>query len=122
MICNKKGLPIRFEITSGQTSDYNQAIPLLGECNAKYVLADRGYDSDQIIDYVRSKGAIPVIPPRRNRIVQRKYDKTIYRERNLVERLFGKLKQFRKIATRFEKLACSFKSLIYLARVYLWIS
>jgi len=85
MICNKKGLPIRFEITSGQAGNYKQA-------------------------------------PKRSRIIQRKYDKIIYRERNLVERLFGKLKQFRKIATRFEKLACSFRSLICLACVYLWIS
>lgn len=120
-MCDDLGLPIKFILTPGEASDFNQAIPLLTNESPTYVLADRGYDSDEIIDYIEQINAIPVIPPRSNRIIQREYDKIIYKERNLIERLFNRLKQFRKIATRFEKIQINFEALIYLAASYLWL-
>jgi transposase len=120
-MCDALGLPIKFFLTAGESSDYSQALPLLQGENPDYVLADKGYDSDEIIDYIKQIDAIPVIPPRSNRIVQRDYDKVIYKERNLIERLFNRLKQFRKIATRFDKIQRNFEAFIYLACSYLWL-
>lgn len=121
MMCDALGLPIKFILTPGKSSDFKQALPLLHNETPEYVLADKGYDSDEIINYIKKINAIAVIPPRSNRLVKRDYDKVIYKERNLIERLFNRLKQFRKIATRFEKAQINFESLIYLACSYLWL-
>jgi transposase len=121
MMCDALGLPLKFIVTRGEESDFNYAIPLLEDTTPEYVLADKGYDSDVIIDYIVQMGAVPVIPPRSHRLVQRTYDKVIYKERNLVERLFNRLKQFRRIATRFEKIQANFEALIYLASSFLWL-
>lgn len=121
MLCDALGLPVKFIITSGESSDFLQAIPLLKNEHPDYVIADRGYDSDEIVDYITQINAIAVIPPKSNRIIQRDYDKVLYKDRNLIERLFNRLKQFRKIATRFEKNKMHFEALIYLACSYLWL-
>jgi transposase len=121
MMCDALGLPVKFILTPGEASDFTQALPLLKDENPDYVLADRGYDSDAIVDYIKQINAIPVIPPKSNRIIQRNYDRHIYKERNLIERLFNRLKQFRKIATRFEKAQINFEACIYLACSYLWL-
>lgn len=107
MLCDALGNPVDFIITGGQVADCTQAIPLLGNHRADYVLADKGYDSNTIIKHIESSGATAVIPPKSNRKTPRAYDKTIYKERNLIERLFSKLKHFRKFATRFEKNLCN---------------
>ena len=89
----------------------------------EYVLSDRGYDSDEIVDYIKHDlEAEPVIPPRKNRRVLRHYDKELYKERNLMERLFLKLKNFRRIATRYEKLKCTFCGMLYLVACILWLA
>lgn len=121
MMCDALGLPIKFILTGGEVSDFTQAIPLLKNKKADYVIADKGYDSDEIITYVKQMNACPVIPPRANRIKPRNYDKFLYKDRNLIERLFNRLKQFRRIAVRFEKIKKNFESLIYLACSYLWL-
>ena len=121
MMCDALGLPVKFILTGGESSDFNQALPLLKDENPVYVLADRGYDSDEIVNHIQSINAIPVIPPKSNRIIQRDYDKIIYKERNLIERLFNRLKQFRKIATRFDKIQINFEAFIYIACFYLWL-
>jgi len=120
-MCDALGLPIKFILTGGEVSDFKQAMPLLKSKQADYVIADRGYDSDEIISYVKQMNAYPVIPPRSNRIKPRSYDKFLYKDRNLIERLFNRLKQFRRIATRFEKIKANFEALIYLACSYLWL-
>ena len=96
------GNPLRLILTQGQASEYGQAEALIDSFQAGYVLADKGYDSNSFMEKIESLGAVPVVPPRGNRLVKRAYDKVLYRERNLVERLFQKLKAYRRIATRYE--------------------
>jgi transposase len=80
-----------------------------------YVIADKGYDGDQLIATIEATGAEAVIPPKSNRKVQREYDKILYRERNHIERLFARLKQCRRIATRYDKTARNFLAFLQLA-------
>jgi transposase len=94
---------VDFVVTAGQVNDCTQAIPLLGERKTGHVLADKGYDSDAIVEHVATMGAVAVIPPKSNRKVQREYDKDLYKQRNRIERCFAKLKHFRRFATRYEK-------------------
>jgi len=88
---------------------------------ADAVLADKGYDADYVIEAIEGMGAIAVIPPKSNRKTPREYDKEIYKERNLIERLFNKLKNFRRVATRYDKTALSFMSFLNIAAIYLWL-
>jgi transposase len=99
------GNPVRFLLTAGQTSEYTQAEALIAGFEAGYVLADKGYDSDAFISAIAESQAMPVIPARKNRKVPRELDRDLYKERNRVERCFQKLKHFRRIATRYERLA-----------------
>ena len=121
MMCDALGLPVKFILTAGEASDFTYALPLLENEQADYVIADRGYDSDNIIDTIKQMNAIPVIPPRSNRITLRHYDKYLYKERNLIQRLFNRLKQFRRLAMRFEKNKIYFGAFVYLACSYLWL-
>jgi len=82
-----------------------------------HVLADKAYDADTFLVTLQNVGAKPVIPPRRNRKVQRNYDRTLYKERNLVERFFNKLKHFRRVATRYDKLLVNFLGFVKIAAI-----
>ena len=88
---------------------------------ADFVLADKGYDSNEFIDTIESNGAVAVIPPRKNRIESRAYDKIIYKERNFVERLFQNLKHYRRIATRYERLARNYMAMLSLVATVIWL-
>jgi len=112
---------VRFTLTGGQASDYTQALALLGGMKAKAVLADKGYDADYIVRAAEDMGAEAVIPPKSNRRTLRPYDKELYKERNLVERLFNRLKHFRRIATRYDKTASAFLAFIHIASICLWL-
>ena len=92
-------------LTPGQAADITQAEPLLDHVEPEAFLADKGYDSDALIETLEARGITPVIPPKANRKEPRKTDFALYRERNLVERFFCKLKQYRAISTRYDKLA-----------------
>ena len=116
------GNPVRLRLTEGQVSEYGQANALIEQIQADYILADKGYDSDEFINSVEASGAVAVIPPRQNRIIRREYDREIYKERNLVERLFQKLKQFRRIATRYERLKRNYQAMLYLASSMIWLA
>ena len=83
--------------------------------------ADKGYDADELINWIQQTGALVVIPPRSNRTVLRDYDKARYKERHRVERMLGYLKHFRRVATRYDKTALSFLSFVQLAASYLWL-
>ena len=112
-----EGNAMNFIITAGNVNDNKKAQDLLDPVIHPYeaILGDRAFDTDKIIEYITSKMAVAVIPPKKNRIIQRVYDKELYKNRNQIERFFDKLKQFRRIATRYDKLVSSFMALIQLA-------
>ena len=93
---------------------------LIAGLRSRHVVADRGYDSDAFLALIRAGGAKPQIPSTRSRKIQRSVSRRIYRQRNLVERYFNKLKHFRRVATRFEKLARNFLAAVALASARLW--
>ncbi len=115
MTTDASGRPLRFILTAGQANDAKEAERLLEGLRTGHVIADRGYDSQKIIEKVERIGAEAVIPPKSNRKVQRRYDKELYKKRSLIERAFNKLKRFRRIATRYDRKAVYFKSFLYLA-------
>lgn len=95
---------------------------MLDEVEPEAFLADKAYDADALIDTLEERGITPVIPSKANRLIQRQTDFALYRERNLVERFFCKLKGFRAIAARYDKLASSFLAAIQLASVIIWLN
>jgi transposase len=113
-------MPLRALLTQGTTSDCTQAALLIDGYSADYLLADRGYDSDAIVTQAIAQGMIPVIPSRRNRLVQRPYDADLYTLRHLVENAFLQLKRWRGIATRYAKNAASFLAAIQVRCLALW--
>jgi transposase len=121
-VVDQDGLPVRIILTPGQASDM-AAVPelLAGLPVPATVVADRGYDSNAVLDLIRRSGAEPSIPSTSQRTVRRSVDMAIYRQRNLVERFFCKLKHFRRIATRFDKLARNFLAAVLIASTRLWI-
>jgi transposase len=88
---------------------------------AQNVLADKAYDANSLFEMVIDQGGDPVIPPKRNRKRQHAYDKALYKERNRVERFFSRIKQCRRIATRYDKLAETFMGFVKLACIMLWL-
>ncbi len=116
------GYPVRFILTGGQSSEIKQAEALTEGFNADYVMADKGYDADLFIERIELGGAIAVIPPKRNRITKRAYDEYLYKERNLVERVFQKLKHYRRIATRYERLAVTYQAMLSLVATVIWLN
>jgi len=118
------GNPIDFEITGGEVHDSKVAEKLINKLSeeAKNFVADKGYDSENIRDIVRGKGLAPVIPRRSNSTKENPgFDSHIYKLRHLVENLFARLKHYRSIATRFEKLARNFKSIVFIACSLIWM-
>src|SRR5690606_27170406 len=95
------GMPIRALITAGTVADCTQAIGLIDGFVAEMLLADKGYDTDAILGQALLQGMEPVIPPKKNRKVQREYDEDLYKLRHLVENTFLHLKRWRGIATRY---------------------
>lgn len=95
---------------------------LPGKVSGPGPTADKGYDSDAFLLEIKKSGAEPVIPPKRNRVDQRNYDKEIYKERNLVERLFQKFKNFRRVATRYERLARNYMGMLQIATIMIWLA
>jgi transposase len=122
MVVDALGNPLRWHLTGGEVHDVTQAPALLAGFNAQQVIADKGYDSDAVVAYIAASGAQAVIPPRKLRREARAYDREAYRERHLIECFFSRLKQFRRIATRYEKLACNFLSMLNLAAAYIWLA
>ena len=120
MMVDARGQPIRFILTDGQAGDAPQAIPLLTGVEATWVIADKGYDSDKILSFIRWQGAIAVIPPKSNRKILREYDRELYKQRNLIERAFNKLKHWRRIATRYDRRGLYFLAALHLASAVIW--
>jgi transposase len=120
-VVDQDGLPVRLLITAGQASDKTAAPELLAGLPPSALVADRGYDSRALIDFVAARGGQAHIPTQSRVRVQRSVEPALYRQRNLVERYFCNLKQFRRIATRFEKLARNFLAAVALASTRVWL-
>lgn len=116
------GNPLRVILSAGQVADIEQAAALIQDQPADFVVADKGYDSDALVETITAQGSQAVIPPRSNRLNPRSFDRHIYKSRNLIERFFGRIKQFRRIATRYDKLAKSFLSFVHLACAFVWLA
>jgi transposase len=117
------GNPTNFYLTAGQVSDVAGADGLISELNAPTLLADKGYDADErVLQPLAAAGKIAVIPPKKNRKQTRDYDKHLYKARHLIENFFCKLKQFRAIATRYDKTARNFVAGIHLAASIIWLA
>ena len=115
------GLPVRFRLTAGQKGDAPQAEPLIEGLLAEAVIADTAYDSDRLRQNIANKGAQAVIPNNPSRAKKYPLDKHLYAQRHLVECCFSKLKQFRRVATRYEKTARNYLAVITLAATILWL-
>lgn len=117
------GNPTNFVLTPGQVHDIDGAVELLPGLEANMVIADKGYDADErVIEPLLRKGKIPVIPPRSHRKTQRSYDGELYKARHLVENFFARLKQYRAIATRYDKIARNFLAAVYLVASVIWLN
>lgn len=112
---------MRLILTGGQVADVTQGSALVEALPTDAVIADKGYDSNELIETIEATGAHAIIPPRRNRTTQRPVDWHRYKARNLVERFFNRLKQFRRLATRYDKLASRFNAFLHLACAYVWL-
>ena len=121
VLVNGLGLPVEFKLTPGQAADITQAEALLENFDFELVLGDKGFDSKKLIHFIEARGAEAVIPPRSNLKEQREYDRHLYKERNLVERFISRIKQFRRVATRYEKTARNFLAFVHVASItVLW--
>lgn len=109
------GNPLRVVLTAGQVADIECAPELIADLPAAAVIGDKGYDSNALVEKIEAAGACAVIPPRSNRRNPRQFDRTQYRSRNLIERFFNRLKNFRRVATRYDKLAENFLVFVQLA-------
>lgn len=115
------GNPLDFVLTAGQKHDVQQAAKLLKGRRCDYVIADKGYDSDTLLELIESLGAIPVIPARKNRTQPRHYDAHLYKERHLIECFINKIKWYRRIFSRFDKLAVHFLGFLAFVASLIWL-
>jgi len=115
------GAPVRLALTGGQRGDCPQAYALIDGLAADVVMADAAYDADPLRKEIAAKGAIAVIPNNPSRARKYPLDKHLYAQRHLIECCFSKLKQFRRVATRFEKTARNYLAVVTLAATILWL-
>jgi transposase len=108
------GNPADLMLTAGQIHDLASAQDLIKNADPQALIADKAYDADPLIDSLAQREITPVIPPKSNRKTKRDCDFALYRERNLIERFFNKIKHFRAIATRYDKLARNFLAAVQL--------
>ena len=121
MATDALGNALRFILTGGERNDITQAETLIENLNADYVIADKGYDADALVLILKERNSEVVIPSRVNRKEQREIDTHLYRERHLIENQIGKLKHFRRVFSRFDKLAKNYLSFIYFASTMVWL-
>ena len=117
------GNPVAFHLTGGQAHDLEGSDVFLPQMQADALLADKAFDADKrVIEPLLAAGKTPVIPCTPSRSLKRAYDKVLYEERHLIENFFCRLKQFRAIATRYDKRAASFLAGIYAAAIVIWLN
>ena len=122
-VVDASGLPLRFALSPGQAHDSTLARPLLDDQLPPdaFVLADRVYDAEWIRAMIEALDAVPIIPDRSTATTPHAFSRVLYRLRNRVERCFNKLKQFRRIATRYGKLAANYLAMIKIATIRVWL-
>ena len=123
MVTDGLGNPLRFLLSSGNRNDICLAREILEPfaLTGKLILADKGYDSDKFVRWIKERGGIPVIPSRNSAGQPRETDWHTYKERHLIENLFLKLKNHRRFSTRYEKKAVCFHAVVSLACIFLWL-
>ena len=121
MLADALGRPLRFIVTPGQTGDVTQAPALLQGRSGQAVLADKAYDGSALRAAIADMGAKAVIPSNRSRKVVIPHDAIAYRQRNRIERCFGRLKHFRRFATRYDRRTIHFTGFIHLAAAMIWL-
>lgn len=121
MATDALGNALRFRLTGGERHDITQATQLIENFAAEYVIADKGYDADAFIMKLKERNSAVVIPSRINRKVPREIDTHLYKERHLIENQIGKLKHFRRVFSRFDKLAHNYLTFIYFASTLVWL-
>ncbi len=116
------GLPIRYDLSPGQAHDSMTAGAMLAHLPPdSFLIADKAYDAKWIRELIEQRDAVAIIPDREGAKTRHAFSKPLYRLRNRIERAFNKLKQFRRIATRYEKLAANFLAMIKIATIRLWL-
>jgi transposase len=115
------GNPLRFRLTAGQRNDILMADDMIADLYFDYVIADRGYCGHEFRSHILASGAEPVIPPKRNAKDPHDYDTWLYKERHLVECFFGKIKHFRRVFSRFDKLASRYLGFLHLTGTLIWL-
>ncbi len=120
LVADARGRPVRFTLSGGQRADVFQALPLLTGIETGAVIADKGYESNRVLAFIRNQGAEAVILPKANRREPWEYDRELYRQRNLIERAFNKLKHWRRIATRYDRRSLYFLSALHLVTSVIW--
>jgi len=120
---NALGLPIAFALTGGEVSDFKGYMPIMDADRPapKVLLADKGYDAAFIREDMERRGGTAMIPTKRNRLIQLPVDPAIYALRNMVERCFNKLKNARRLATRYDKTADSYLGFVHIVSIRLWM-
>jgi transposase len=111
------GLPARLILTPGQAADITQGEALIRDLPFEVVIGDRGFDSRALVRAIQAQGGEAVIPTQKNRKVQRVIDRERYKDRNLVERFWARVKQYRRVATRYEKTARNFLAMVHVASI-----
>lgn len=115
------GNPLRLRLTAGERHDITQAAALIEGLSFDHIIADRGYTAQDFIDLVVESGAEPVIPPKRNAKHPHEYDQWLYRERHLVECFINKIKHFRRVFSRFDKLAKRYLGFLQFVSALIWL-
>ena len=121
MIVDALGNPLALSLTGGQVHDITQAETLAAEVQPEALIGDKGYDADSFIEALEVRAIEPVIPPKSHRKIKRNCNFALYAERNLIERFFNFIKQFRGIATRYEKTARNFLAGLHLVCALAWL-
>jgi len=115
------GNPLRLLLTAGQRHDCSQAHGLIAGYEPKALIADKGYDTDALLEEAAAKGVEAVIPPKRLRLVQRDYDEHLYRERHLIECFINKIKHYRRVFSRFDKLSKNYLGFLSFVSALIWL-
>lgn len=121
LLCDALGYPLRFRLSGANESDISHAPAVLEGERFEALAADRGYDQDALRERLRAQGCQPVIPPRRHRKEPIAYDEHLYKARHLVENTFERLKEYRRIATRYEKTDRMFSALLTIGCFLFWL-